>query len=62
MCGCYEMIYADAHVRYKQVSLESVLQQEEIRSVTESANEWLGVPLSQGPTAGLRLSTYSREA
>ena len=53
MCGCYEMIYTDAHVRYG----ESSLRPEEIRSVTESASEWLGVPLGKQTTTDLRLST-----
>ena len=47
VCVCYEMIYADVHMRYMEsqswVSLS--LWPEEIRSITESASEWLDTPL-----------------
>ena len=49
MFECKEMIYADAHMRYRQSRswISFSLRPEEIRSVTESASEWLGAPLEQ---------------
>ena len=58
ICGCYEMIYADAHMRY----MESVLSQCQLAARRDSvshgsASEWLGTPLGQQPTPVLWLNT-----
>ena len=55
------IIYADDLLRFSQSWDSLNLRPEEIRSVTESASEWLGASLGQHPTerpiVSLRLST-----
>ena len=56
MRGCYEMIYADAHVRYGQsvsISLEPV----SACGSRGNTSEWLGQSPTELPKVGLRLST-----